>query len=89
MKAAVLVLAALQLQAVLGGHFSVRMPYANPAGVTYVEGPAPVGLAAGPLAYAAPAAHGERRYPAHDHTPRAGVFLRQTFARSGPRGRTH
>jgi len=32
-----------------GATFSVRMPYTNPAGVTYIEGPAPAGLAAGPV----------------------------------------
>ncbi|PNF31846.1 hypothetical protein B7P43_G08915 [Cryptotermes secundus] len=50
-----LILLAAVVQAVLGGgsHFSVRLPFLNPAGVTYVDGPAPAGLAAGPLQYAA------------------------------------
>jgi hypothetical protein len=50
-----LILLAVVVQAVLGGgsHFSVRLPFLNPAGVTYVDGPAPAGLAAGPLQYAA------------------------------------
>ena len=38
-----------------GDYYSVRLPYLNPAGVTYVDGPAPAGLAAGPVQYAATA----------------------------------
>ncbi|KAJ9594248.1 hypothetical protein L9F63_014325 [Diploptera punctata] len=54
----ILILVAAIIQTVLGGgsHFAVRLPFLNPAGVTYLDGPAPAGLAAGPLQYAA-AAH--------------------------------
>ena len=50
-----LILIAAIIQTVLGGgsHFSVRLPFLNPAGVTYLDGPAPAGLSAGPLGYAA------------------------------------
>ncbi|PSN37178.1 hypothetical protein C0J52_27287 [Blattella germanica] len=52
-----LILVAAVIQAVLGGgsHFAVRLPFLNPAGVTYLDGPAPAGLAAGPFQYAAQA----------------------------------
>jgi len=52
-----LILVAAVIQAVLGGgsHFSVRLPFLNPAGVTYLDGPAPAGLAAGPVQYGAAA----------------------------------
>ena len=52
-----LILVAVFIHAVLGGgdYYSVRLPYLNPAGVTYVDGPAPAGLAAGPVQYAAAA----------------------------------
>ena len=56
------------IHTVLGGgdYYSVRLPYLNPAGVTYVDGPAPAGLAAGPVQYAAgaPALEAEVGYAA-------------------------
>ncbi|GFG40955.1 hypothetical protein Cfor_04700 [Coptotermes formosanus] len=52
-----LILVAVLIHTVLGGgdYYSVRLPYLNPAGVTYIDGPAPAGLAAGPVQYAAAA----------------------------------
>ena len=39
--------------------------FTNPAGVTYINGPAPYGLAAGPASYSAPASFsGPARYTA-------------------------
>ncbi|XP_049955157.1 calphotin-like [Schistocerca serialis cubense] len=57
-----LIIVAAALHVVLGGvsQVAVRLPFLNPAGVTYLNGPAPAGLAAGPVGYAAagPAAVG-------------------------------
>ncbi|XP_063224921.1 skin secretory protein xP2-like [Bacillus rossius redtenbacheri] len=44
----VLLLVAVAQAALGGSQFAVRLPFLNPAGVTYVNGPAPAGLAAGP-----------------------------------------
>ena len=63
-----LILVVALIHTVLGGgdYYSVRLPYLNPAGVTYVDGPAPPGLAAGPVQYAAaaPAVEAEVGYAA-------------------------
>ncbi|XP_049845771.1 uncharacterized protein LOC126298478 [Schistocerca gregaria] len=52
-----LIIVAAALHVVLGGvsQVAVRLPFLNPAGVTYLNGPAPAGLAAGPVGYAAAA----------------------------------
>ena len=84
-----LILIAVLVHTVLGGgdYYSVRLPYLNPAGVTYVDGPAPAGLAAGPVQYAAaaPPVEAEVGYaaPAVAAAPAAVGYAAQALA-AGP-----
>lgn len=81
------------------GNVNIRMPYLNPAGVTYVTGAAHAGLAAGPYAYttatarplAAPLAynqvysHGHAVAPlAYSHAPVAYGVRAQPLAYHAP-----